>query len=97
MDSPAIIEDLASEPILAHCKLIAASANDALLPRSGERGFPHYGVVLEWNNRFGADMLALLRDNKRECVWQHAAATCDCLLVGMNLLLLTDQNITVRL
>lgn len=64
MDSPSIIEDLASEPLLASCKLIAASANDALLPRSGARGFPHYGVLLEWNNRFGADMLALLRDNK---------------------------------
>jgi pullulanase/glycogen debranching enzyme len=67
MDSPSIVEDLASEPLLASCKLIAASANNALLPRLGERGFPHYGVLLEWNNRFGADMLALLRDNKREC------------------------------
>ncbi len=75
MDSPAIIEDLASEPLLSHCKLIAASANDALLPRSGVRGFPHYGVVLEWNNRFGADMLALLRDNRRESYWR-AAALC---------------------
>lgn len=27
------------------------------------RGFPHYGVIIEWNNRFGSDMLALLRDN----------------------------------
>lgn len=67
MDSPSIVEDLASEPLFANCKLIAASANDALLPRSGVRGFPHYGVLLEWNNRFGADMLALLRDNTREC------------------------------
>jgi pullulanase/glycogen debranching enzyme len=66
MDSPSIIEDMSSEPMLASCKLIAASANDSLLPRSGERGFPHYGVLMEWNNRFGADMLALLRDNRRE-------------------------------
>lgn len=68
MDSPAIIEELASDPLLSSCKLIAASANDGLLPRSGVRGFPHYGVLLEWNNRFGADMLALLRDNTREFV-----------------------------
>lgn len=66
MDSPSIVEDLASEPLFAACKLIAASANDALLPRSGVRGFPHYGALMEWNNRFGADMLALLRDNTRE-------------------------------
>lgn len=65
MDSPSIIEDMSSEPMLANCKLIAASANDSLLPRSGDRGFPHYGVLMEWNNRFGADMLTLLRDNKR--------------------------------
>jgi len=44
-------------------KLIAASANDGLLPRSGVRGFPHYGVLLEWNNRFGGDAMAWMRDN----------------------------------
>eukprot|EP00879_Flechtneria_rotunda_P022431 GHRR01023681.1.p1 GENE.GHRR01023681.1~~GHRR01023681.1.p1 ORF type:complete len:577 (+),score=194.30 GHRR01023681.1:772-2502(+) len=63
LDSPPIVEELASDPLLASCKLIAASANDSLLPRSGVRGFPHYGVLLEWNNHFGADMLGLLRDN----------------------------------
>jgi glycogen operon protein len=62
-DSPAIVEEVAADPVLANCKLIAASANDALLPRNGERGFPHYGVLLEWNNRFGNDILRLLRDN----------------------------------
>eukprot|EP00775_Hariotina_reticulata_P005214 gene5214-5452_t len=64
LDSPPAVEELAADPLLAGCKLIAASANDALLPRSGDRGFPHYGVLLEWNNRFGSDLLALLRDNK---------------------------------
>lgn len=62
-DSPAIVEEIAADPVLASCKLIAASANDSLLPRNGERGFPHYGVLLEWNNRFGSDILRLLRDN----------------------------------
>jgi pullulanase/glycogen debranching enzyme len=62
-DSPAIVEEIAADAVLASCKLIAASANDALLPRNGERGFPHYGVLLEWNNRFGNDILRLLRDN----------------------------------
>ena len=61
--SPPIVEKISADPLLASCKLIAASANDSLLPRSGERGFPHYGVLLEWNNRFGRDLLALLRDN----------------------------------
>eukprot|EP00878_Enallax_costatus_P025353 GHUV01027123.1.p1 GENE.GHUV01027123.1~~GHUV01027123.1.p1 ORF type:complete len:648 (+),score=120.67 GHUV01027123.1:549-2492(+) len=63
LDSPPVVEELASDPVLANCKLIAASANDTLLPRLGERGFPHYGVIIEWNNRFGSSMLALLRDN----------------------------------
>lgn len=62
-DSPAIVEEIAADPVLATRKLIAASANDSLLPRNGERGFPHYGVLLEWNNRFGNDILRLLRDN----------------------------------
>src|SRR5690349_16957615 len=66
LDSPPIIEEMACDPVLSGCKLIAASANDSLLPRSGDRGFPHYGVLLEWNNRFGLDMMSLLRDNARE-------------------------------
>lgn len=64
LDSPPAVEELAADPLLADCKLIAASANNALLPRSGDRGFPHYGVLLEWNNRFGSDLLTLLRDNQ---------------------------------
>lgn len=67
LDSPPIVEELALDPVLSGCKLIAASANDALLPRNGERGFPHYGVLLEWNNHFGSDILGLLRDNRGKC------------------------------
>jgi pullulanase/glycogen debranching enzyme len=63
-DSPALVEDLTSDPILRSVKLIAASGDDKLLPRSGVRGFPHYGVMLEWNQRFGAVMLAFMRNNQ---------------------------------
>jgi isoamylase len=63
LDSPPMVEELATDPVLAGLKIIAAPADTSLLPRGGERGFPHYGALLEWNQRFGRDVLALLRDN----------------------------------
>lgn len=65
-DSPALLEELTSDPVLRGCKLIASGGDGTLLPRGGERGVPHYGVLAEWNGRFARDVLALLRDNTRE-------------------------------
>lgn len=62
-DSPAMLEELSSDPVLKRCKLIVSGADGTLLPRMGERGVPHYGVLAEWNARFPRDILALLRDN----------------------------------
>lgn len=62
-DSPPLLEELAADPVLRGAKLVASCGDDALLPRGGERGVPHYGALAEWNGRFGRDALALLRDN----------------------------------
>ncbi|KAI8471255.1 MAG: hypothetical protein J3K34DRAFT_520745 [Monoraphidium minutum] len=62
-DSPAALEELAADPLLRGAKLIAAGGDGGLLPRAGERGVPHYGVLAEWNLRFARDISALLKDN----------------------------------
>ena len=60
MDNPALAEELISDPVLRHLKMIAWPGNEALLPRGGERGFPHWGLWLERNTRFTTDMLAAI-------------------------------------
>ena len=63
LDSPPLLEDLAADPVLRGTKLVAACGDWALLPRNGERGVPHYGVLGLWNARFARDSLLVLRDN----------------------------------
>ena len=60
VDNPALAEELISDPVLRHLKMIAWPGNEALLPRGGERGFPHWGLWLERNTRFTTDMLAAI-------------------------------------
>jgi pullulanase/glycogen debranching enzyme len=62
-DSPPLLEELAADPVLRDAKIIASGNDGGLLPRGGERGVPHYGVLAEWNGRFARDIIALLRDN----------------------------------
>lgn len=62
-DSPPLLEELAADPLLRRAKLVASAGEPRLLPRGGERGVPHYGVLAEWNTRYAADVLATLRDN----------------------------------
>jgi len=52
LDSPRVVEALSLDPILRHCKLIAYVGDRRLLPRSGDRGFPHWGVWLQVNDKF---------------------------------------------
>jgi len=52
LDSPPLVEALALDPVLRHMKLLAYVGNDSLLPRSGERGFPHWGVLMQVNADF---------------------------------------------
>ena len=51
MDAPALPDALAHDPVLSSTTLIAAPSNEELLPRQGERGFPHWGRWLESNGQ----------------------------------------------
>lgn len=51
MDAPALPDALAHDPVLASTTLIAAPSDEKLLPRQGERGFPHWGRWLESNGQ----------------------------------------------
>lgn len=64
LDNPPLAEDIAQDPVLQGLKLIAWPADDSLLPRGGERGFPHWGVWAERNKTFQKDMLAWLVQNQ---------------------------------
>jgi isoamylase len=66
-DGPPLLEELSADPVLRGVKLIASAVDGSLLPRGGERGVPHYGVIAEWNARFARDVVALLRDNASGC------------------------------
>lgn len=55
LDNPPLPEDIAGDPVLGALKLVAWSGNDRLLPRGGERGFPHWAVWMERNTRFSRD------------------------------------------
>ena len=56
LDNPPLPEEISADPLLGGLKLIAWSGNDALLPRSGVRGFPHWGIWLERNTRYSTDL-----------------------------------------
>lgn len=56
LDNPPLPEEICGDPLLGALKLIAWSGDDALLPRSGARGFPHWGAWLQRNTRFSADL-----------------------------------------
>ena len=47
MDSPALAEEVAYDPVLRDLKLVAGVSDPQLLPRGGERGFPHWGVWVQ--------------------------------------------------
>ena len=51
MDAPALPDALAHDPVLSSKMLIAAPFDEGLLPRSGERGFPHWGRWMESNGQ----------------------------------------------
>ncbi|GFR50536.1 hypothetical protein Agub_g12806 [Astrephomene gubernaculifera] len=65
LDSPPLVEQLAGDPQLRGLKLLAAVSEPALLPRQGERGFPHWGVWLQVNDRFRTDLTAYLAAGQR--------------------------------
>jgi hypothetical protein len=54
LDCPAIVQEISQDPVLRACKVIAWPRDEGLLPRGGRRGFPHQGVLLQHNDRFGS-------------------------------------------
>lgn len=60
LDNPWVPEAIALHPTLRYLKLVAWAGCDELLPRGGERGFPHWGTWMERNRRFTQDMLQYL-------------------------------------
>ena len=54
MDAPALPDALCHDPILSGSTMIASPYNDQLLPRQGERGFPHWGRWKEKNGNTSA-------------------------------------------
>jgi isoamylase len=56
LDCPALAEEIAADGAVrgGACKIVAWPRDYRLLPREGRRGFPHAGVLMQHNGRFGA-------------------------------------------
>lgn len=72
LDNPPLAEDIAQDPLLQGLKLIAWVADDTLLPRMGERGFPHWGIWAERNKAFTKDIVSLMVHNQPRLASQVA-------------------------
>ena len=64
LDNPPLADDIAQDALLQSLKLIAWVADDTLLPRLGERGFPHWGIWAERNKAFQKDIVTWLVHNQ---------------------------------
>lgn len=62
LDAPPLADAICHDPLLKPLKLIAAPSDDSLLPRSGVRGFPHWGLWQQRNAGFGRDLMAFLAE-----------------------------------
>lgn len=62
LDAPPLADAICHDPILKPLKLIAAPSDESLLPRSGARGFPHWGLWQQRNAGFGRDLMAFLAE-----------------------------------
>lgn len=72
LDNPPLADDIAQDPLLQDLKLIAWVADDTLLPRLGQRGFPHWGIWAERNKAFTKDLVALMVHNQPHMASQVA-------------------------
>lgn len=77
LDNPPLADDIAQDPLLQDLKLIAWVADDTLLPRLGQRGFPHWGIWAERNKAFTKDLVALMVHNQPHMASQ-VATRCAC-------------------
>lgn len=64
LDHPPLLEAIAADPLLRDLKLVAWVGDPSLLPRGGQRGFPHGGLWLERNTRFTRDFLQFLGEGR---------------------------------
>lgn len=62
LDAPPLADAICHDPLLKPLKLIAAPSDESLLPRSGVRGFPHWGLWQQRNAGFGRDLMAFLAE-----------------------------------
>lgn len=60
LDNPPLPEEICEDPVLSALKLVAWSGDDSLLPRAGERGFPHWATWMQRNTRFSRDAAAFI-------------------------------------
>src|SRR5262249_7724094 len=67
LSNPPLLEALAHDPILAHCKLIAEAWDAAGLYQVGN--FPSYGRWAEWNGRYRDCVRRFLRGDAGQ-VWE---------------------------
>jgi pullulanase/glycogen debranching enzyme len=63
LDAPPLADAICHDPLLKPLKLIAAPGDESLLPRSGVRGFPHWGLWQQRNAGFGRDLMAFLAED----------------------------------
>lgn len=62
LDNPPLAEAIATDPLLADVKLVAWPGDTTLLPRQGQRGFPHWGRWSERNLHSTTDLQHALGD-----------------------------------
>lgn len=60
LDNPPLAEEICEDPVLSALKLVAWSGDDSLLPRGGDRGFPHWAIWMQRNTRFSRDVTAFI-------------------------------------
>lgn len=79
LDNPPLAEDIAYESELRDCKLIAWAADDSLLPRQGQRGFPHWAIWQERNKRFTHHFSQFFKDHRPADIASSIATRCPAL------------------
>lgn len=85
LDNPPLAEDIAYDSELRLLKLIAWAADDSLLPRGGQRGFPHWATWLERNKRFAADFGSFFTGHGAPAIASSIATRSGLLLACCNL------------
>ena len=76
LDSAPLIEIISMDPVLRCLKLLAYVGDNTLLPRNGERGFPHWGVWLQ-ARKLAALLLPLMTSVMTSICTRTLLRNCD--------------------